>query len=311
MHEHLDAFGIINMNGRVYDPLTAMFFSPDPFVQAPENWLNFNRYAYCYGNPFKYTDPDGEIIFTLICVFVPGMQVFLPIAVAADAAWMSEYASQVVTNYTVSKEMNYTSNDIWFGKIDWFDVGYSAVAGGVSVAVPVAAPWIKYGSPLITNAVDLYGNGDVKTIFGGETKDGSDGTKNFGMYLANTVLEVGAIAATDLVTNCLNKNPSSFPKDISRDTPKMDLLNKSGKKLLNQTTWDFVNSIMSKFSQEGLRLQYDQYQQQLQNNNNLPSPNYPNPYNPFYPDYYNKRDKTKSSFNKTMRNIFDLSLSTR
>ena len=60
-HEHLDVFGIINMNGRVYDPLTAMFFSPDPFVQAPDNWLNYNRYAYAYGNPFRYTDPDGEI----------------------------------------------------------------------------------------------------------------------------------------------------------------------------------------------------------------------------------------------------------
>ena len=66
MHEHLDAFGIINMNGRVYDPLTASFFSPDPYVQAPGNWLNYNRYAYCYGNPFKYTDPDGEIIIPIL-----------------------------------------------------------------------------------------------------------------------------------------------------------------------------------------------------------------------------------------------------
>ena len=53
-HEHLDQFGIINMNGRVYDPLTAQFFSPDPFIQAPDNWLNYNRYSYCFGNPFKY-----------------------------------------------------------------------------------------------------------------------------------------------------------------------------------------------------------------------------------------------------------------
>jgi RHS repeat-associated protein len=59
-HEHLDAFGIINMNGRVYDPLTAQFFSPDPYLQAPGNWLNYNRYGYCYNNPFKYTDPSGE-----------------------------------------------------------------------------------------------------------------------------------------------------------------------------------------------------------------------------------------------------------
>ncbi len=51
------------MNGRVYDPLTAFFFSPDPYIQAPGNWLNYNRYA--YGNPFKYTDPDGEFIYII------------------------------------------------------------------------------------------------------------------------------------------------------------------------------------------------------------------------------------------------------
>ncbi len=45
----------------------------------------------------------GEFIFTLICIFVPGMQPFLPIAVATDAAWMSEYASQVTNNYLKSK----------------------------------------------------------------------------------------------------------------------------------------------------------------------------------------------------------------
>jgi RHS repeat-associated protein len=55
----MDAFGIINMNGRVYDPLTAMFFSPDPFVQAPGNWLNYNRYGYCMNNPTGYIDPSG------------------------------------------------------------------------------------------------------------------------------------------------------------------------------------------------------------------------------------------------------------
>jgi RHS repeat-associated protein len=62
-HEHLDAFGIINMNGRVYDPLTAMFMSPDPYVQAPGNWLNYNRYGYCMENPFRYTDPSGYNFF--------------------------------------------------------------------------------------------------------------------------------------------------------------------------------------------------------------------------------------------------------
>jgi len=64
-HEHLDAFGVINMNGRVYDPLTAQFFSPDSVLQAPRDWLNYNRYGYCMGNPLKYTDPSGEFFFLI------------------------------------------------------------------------------------------------------------------------------------------------------------------------------------------------------------------------------------------------------
>jgi len=73
-HEHIDAFGVINMNGRVYDPLTAQFFSPDPFIQDPGNWLNYNRYAYCLNNPLIYTDPSGyktlafKIFATTICI---------------------------------------------------------------------------------------------------------------------------------------------------------------------------------------------------------------------------------------------------
>jgi hypothetical protein len=37
-----------------------MFLSPDPYLQMPGNWLNYNRYSYCLNNPFKYTDPSGE-----------------------------------------------------------------------------------------------------------------------------------------------------------------------------------------------------------------------------------------------------------
>ena len=48
------------MNGRVYDPMTAIFFSPDPFVQSAGDWMNYNRYTYCLNNPFRYTDPSGE-----------------------------------------------------------------------------------------------------------------------------------------------------------------------------------------------------------------------------------------------------------
>ena len=60
-HEHYMECGLIDMNGRMYDPLTARFLSPDPYVQMPDNPQNFNRYAYCLNNPLMYTDPSGEL----------------------------------------------------------------------------------------------------------------------------------------------------------------------------------------------------------------------------------------------------------
>ena len=60
-HEHLPQFGLINMNARLYDPVTSRFLSPDPYVQVPDNTQSFNRYSYCLNNPTKYTDPSGEL----------------------------------------------------------------------------------------------------------------------------------------------------------------------------------------------------------------------------------------------------------
>lgn len=60
-HEHLDQFGLINMNGRVYDPFVARFLSPDRYVQSPDYTQSFNRYSYGFNNPLKYTDPTGWI----------------------------------------------------------------------------------------------------------------------------------------------------------------------------------------------------------------------------------------------------------
>lgn len=58
-HEHIAAFGLINMNGRCYDPITSNFLSVDAYIQSPDNSQSFNRYAYCQNNPLRYTDPTG------------------------------------------------------------------------------------------------------------------------------------------------------------------------------------------------------------------------------------------------------------
>jgi RHS repeat-associated protein len=58
-HEHLDQFDLINMNGRMYDPLLGRFLSPDRHIQNPFNCQNFNRYTYVLNNPLLYIDPSG------------------------------------------------------------------------------------------------------------------------------------------------------------------------------------------------------------------------------------------------------------
>ena len=58
-HEHLTAFGLVNMNGRMYDPVTSSFLSADRFVQNPLTAMGFNRYAYCMNNPLRFVDPTG------------------------------------------------------------------------------------------------------------------------------------------------------------------------------------------------------------------------------------------------------------
>ena len=62
-HEHYADLKIINMNGRLYDPVIARFFSPDNFVQAPEFTQSYNRYSYCLNNPLQWVDPSGELSF--------------------------------------------------------------------------------------------------------------------------------------------------------------------------------------------------------------------------------------------------------
>ena len=70
-HEHLEQFGLINMNARLYDPFTGRFYSPDPYVQMPDFSQSFNRYAYCLNNPLKYEDESGE--FFVVDSFIIGL----------------------------------------------------------------------------------------------------------------------------------------------------------------------------------------------------------------------------------------------
>lgn len=183
LHEHLDGFGLINMNGRVYDPLLGMFLSPDPYVQAPGNWLNYNRYGYCYGNPLLYTDPDGEWFWVI------------PIAVGAIINWATNGAdftweglgyfgtgalagaSTLLTltgvgasvvpaltggitgagNNLISQGFAGGNGNTWNGSnINWGQVGISGASGAITgyVGGKLADKFTPYVSKYISNMFD-------------------------------------------------------------------------------------------------------------------------------------------------------------
>ncbi|MFW6219190.1 MAG: RHS repeat domain-containing protein, partial [Bacteroidota bacterium] len=78
-HEHLEMFGLINMNGRIYDPVLCRFLSPDNYVASPFHSQSYNRYSYALNNPLIYTDPSGEIAW------------FVPVIIGAAIGGFSGY----------------------------------------------------------------------------------------------------------------------------------------------------------------------------------------------------------------------------
>jgi RHS repeat-associated protein len=57
--EMLDPVGLVHLNGRVYDPVTAKFLSGDPYVTDPTDGQNYSRYSYVLNNPTNLIDPTG------------------------------------------------------------------------------------------------------------------------------------------------------------------------------------------------------------------------------------------------------------
>ena len=126
-HEHVRQFELINMNGRMYDPVVGQMLSPDNFNVNTTSTLSFNRYNYVQCNPMKYTDPTGEIIWFVAAGALVGG--YLGGAIAAgdggidNARWNP-----------FSKGQGWNNTDWWKGAI----VG-SLMGAGAGLAVGAVA----------------------------------------------------------------------------------------------------------------------------------------------------------------------------
>ncbi|MEY3417126.1 MAG: hypothetical protein RL060_1238, partial [Bacteroidota bacterium] len=118
-HEHLDDVNIINMNGRLYDPLTCRMFSADPYIQAPDNTQSFNRYSYCWNNPLSNIDPNGEELVTAAIII---------------GAIIGSYIGGSIANHSYNPgNWNFSSGKTWGYMIGGAFIG--GVSGGLGGAV--------------------------------------------------------------------------------------------------------------------------------------------------------------------------------
>ena len=101
-HEHMREFDLINMNGRLYDPIPGRMLSADNFVQDPGSSQSYNRYTYAFNNPLKYTDPSGEF------------NIWAALGTAVAAAGIS-YFGNVINNNGEWNPNNWTSGAVTVG----------------------------------------------------------------------------------------------------------------------------------------------------------------------------------------------------
>ncbi|MBI4645789.1 MAG: hypothetical protein HY738_04095 [Bacteroidia bacterium] len=146
-HEHIHEFGLINMNGRIYDPLLGRFLSPDNFVQLPDYTQTFNRYSYALNNPLKYTDPDGECFAALI--ICTGITMFMYADMMANA--YEDQGQDYWSGFAMGAVIGFTSSVVSSGAgaygstiaSPWLSLAYSttsgAVIGGASAGFPAKA----------------------------------------------------------------------------------------------------------------------------------------------------------------------------
>lgn len=69
-HEELPEFELINMNGRLYEPLTGRMKSVDDHLNDYSYTQAYNRYSYCNNNPLSRIDPSGEDFDIIALIFI-------------------------------------------------------------------------------------------------------------------------------------------------------------------------------------------------------------------------------------------------
>jgi RHS repeat-associated protein len=257
-HEHLPEFALINMNGRMYDPILGRFLSPDPYVQVPGFSQSFNRYSYAFNNSLVYTDPSGEIAWFVPVIvgivsgvanlaanwdnvdgfwygaatFVTGAEAGIATVYSGGSGLValvsvgagSGFITGGVNNIVTQTGTNFSR----FSNVDWGQTMESSIIGGVAgSAGGVAGYWAAtsstlvngISSPVLRSAVVSPLAAGTGHIAGGTTANLIAG-QSFGEAFANSFEGIGQSMAIGTVIGMATTIGVSYASGISPWTGK-------------------------------------------------------------------------------------------
>jgi RHS repeat-associated protein len=177
-HETITGVGLVNMNGRVYDPLVGRFLSPDPNIQFVADLQSYNRYSYALNNPLRNTDPTGYFISSEFDMLVNTAIGIASAVVCTGAAPGCAVAFAIVATY-----YNATS----------------ALAAGASVDQVIGSHLIGMAGGMVGGAVgESFGQTVMAQIIGGAIGGAASAhisTVVYGGNLGENVLRGAAMGA--------------------------------------------------------------------------------------------------------------------
>lgn len=89
-HAYDGETGLTYMQARFYDAEVGRFFSTDPVHFVDDNPFTFNRYSYANNNPYKYTDPSGQIVDLILDIGFIAADIA---AIASEGATLTNVAA--------------------------------------------------------------------------------------------------------------------------------------------------------------------------------------------------------------------------
>jgi len=187
-HEHLDDFGLIHMNGRIFDPVLARYLSADPIVQDSGDSQAYNRYSYCGNNPLNATDPSGYLTLddVLRVVVVAVLVIAIAYSAGVAAGGMMTFNGAVAAGAAGGFTAGFVGTLAYGGGLaDAFAAG---IQGGIIGAITAAATygvgwWFDQGQGIWANSyVNWTGRTLSHAVVGGLSESAQGGQFRHGFY---------------------------------------------------------------------------------------------------------------------------------